>query len=173
MPPVTATSWWRRRPVRLGGALALAVAGWTALALAGPAEAALGPDRATYEGRGGMARWLGAEIAVPDLAAEPAGPVEPTAVFALRGRPWQAAIEALGRPAAAPAGAIQVWPSAVRLRHPEPGQWPVAHVALGRGSDGRVAAVALLGSLGRVLESDPGEPAYESGRRDPSRREAP
>jgi len=30
--------------------------------------------------------------------------------------------------------------------------------------------VALAGSLGRILESDPGEPGYESGRADPAQR---
>lgn len=165
--------WWKRRPLLLAG-LALATgAAWAALAVELRGEASLGPERATYEGRGGTLRWQGVELPLPDLAPAPAAAVAPVQVFRLRGRPWAEAVALLGQPAAA-AGELRAWPSAVALAHPEPQQWPVAHVVARRGGDGRVVAVALAGSLGRILESDPGEPGYESGRADPAlRSEAP
>lgn len=164
MRPQSAPVWWKRRPLQVAG-LVLAIAGaWAVLATSLSGPAALGPVRSTYEGRGGTARWEGAAIALPDLAVEPASRAAPAAVLRLRGRPWSAATALLGTPSIHLAGGIEAWPSAVALAHPEPQQWPVAHVAVRRGRDGAVAAVALLGSLGRVLESDPGEPGYESDR---------
>lgn len=173
MPASSDPSWWKRRPLLLAG-LALATgAAWAALAVELRGEAPQGPDRETYEGRGGVVRWQGAELQLPDLAPAPAAATAPAQVFRLRGRPWAVAVALLGQPAAA-AGELRAWPSAVALAHPEPQQWPVAHVVVRCGGDGRIAAVALAGSLGRVLESDPGEPGYESGRADPARRsEAP
>lgn len=161
--------WWKRRPLLAALAVACCAA-WAVLAVELRGAAPQGPDRATYEGHGGELRWLGSELVLPDLAPEPAGSAEPAAVLRLRGRPWSEAVALLGRSAMPAVGGIQAWPSAVHLAHPEPQQWPVAHVVARRDGDGRVDAVALVGSLGRMLESNPGEPGYESGRVDPSRR---
>lgn len=164
MRPRSAPRWWQWRPLQVTG-LVLAIAGsWAALAGGLGRPAAQGPERSTYEGLGGTARWEGAAIVLPALADAPASQAAPAAALRLRGRPWSAATGLLGAPSIQASGGIEVWPSAVALAHPEPQQWPVAHVAVRRGRDGAVAAVALLGSLGRVLESDPGEPGYESDR---------
>lgn len=160
----------QRRPLRVVGLSAVIVAAWIAIAWGWRGSDAEGPDRAAYEGRGGTARWEGAEIALPELSDEARCTATAAQVLRLRGQPWTSAVALLGEPELRHPAGPAAWPSAVRLAHPEAGQWPVAHVAARRGSDGRVIAVALIGSLGRVLESDPGEAGYESDRADPSRR---
>ncbi|MBN8525554.1 MAG: hypothetical protein J0M02_09480 [Planctomycetes bacterium] len=152
------------------GLIVVTAAAWMAIAWGLRADDVEGPDRAGYEGRGGTARWEGAEIALPDLRDEARCAATAAQVLRLRGQPWTSAIALLGDPELRHPAGPAAWPSAVRLAHPEAGQWPVAHVAARRGADGRISAVALIGSLGRVLESDPGEPGYEAERPDPSRR---
>lgn len=160
-------------PTRAGtGPATVAVLAISAIAAATLAgwilhEPALEVDRASYEGKGGEAFLAPWRLPVPDLAPAASSTAVPSAILGCQGRDPAALRQLLGRserPVVLGDGRmLLLWPSAVALSRPETGQWPTAHVcAVVEPGGRRIGQVALVGSLGRVLETRPGEPGYES-----------